>query len=400
MSQLASYIPKIQQDPSAPEFVANPYPFYAKLRSLGNFVFWKDYNMIMATTHSVVDQVMKHRSLGRAVPDVLQTPVGAHLDAFAEIEAHSLLELEPPTHSRLRRETLKGFEGTRIAMIAPTVSQLADRLIDDFPEGEFDLIEAYAKPLAVLTIGEFLGIAPEDAMQVQTLSGRIVAMYQARRDAEIEADANDAAKEIMHFMRRELDKRRTRKTDDFLSQLLELHESGGLSEPELLSLAILLINAGHEATAHALGNAISLLADHPGRIEAIAPEFIAGTVEESLRYRPPLHMFTRYVYENCEIEGTAFKKNGQIGCLLASANRDDAVWPDGEIFDPFRPRRRHVSFGAGIHSCAGAALARLELQIAIPVLFARCPDLTITEPPNVADLYHFHGFDRINVAVK
>jgi len=400
MSIAASQVPVVEQDPSDPSFVSDPYPFYAHLRSMGEFVFWKDYEMIMATTHSAVHQVMKHKSLGRAVPAVLRKPVPAHLQAFSEVEAYSLLELEPPEHTRLRREAVQGFAGPRIAMIAPVISQLADRLIDQFPDGDFDLIDAYAKPLAALAITEFLGIDAAHAAQLQFWSNQMVAMYQARRDEQIEINAEAAAVEIAQFMRSEIEARRRTKTDDFLSQLVNQNEMGGMSEAELLSMAVLLMNAGHEATAHTLGNAVSLLTDFPGLGDAIAPDSIAGTVEEVLRYRPPLHMFTRYVYEDCTIEHVKLGKNSEIGCLLAAANRDDAVWPDGELFDPFRLRRPHVAFGVGIHSCVGAALARLELQIAIPVLYARCPKLKITSPPKVADLYHFHGFEKMMVTVR
>ena len=173
-----------------------------------------------------------------------------------------------------------------------------------------------------------------------------------------------------------------------------------MSEDELISTAILLLNAGHEATAHTLGNAVPLLLRFPGRAEALAPESVAGTVEECLRYKPPLHLFTRYVYEDTEIDGRTFSKNQKIGCLLASACRDDATWPDGNVFDPFRARRPHTAFGAGLHSCVGAALARLELKIGLPVLFARCPELAIVEAPEVADLYHFHGYERLTVTLR
>jgi unspecific monooxygenase len=225
-------------------------------------------------------------------------------------------------------------------------------------------------------------------------------MYQARRNADVERQAEAAAGEFADFMRGIIAERRKVPQNDFISQLVAFQRSGDLSEEELLSTAILLLNAGHEATAHTLGNAVPLLLDFTGRVEALAPGSIAGTVEECLRFRPPLHLFTRQVYQPVTVAGVPLQPGNTIGCLLASACRDDAVWPDGEKFDPFRIQHRHTAFGVGLHSCLGAALARLELQIGLPVLFARCPDLTIVEPPRVANLYHFHGYEAMQVTVR
>ena len=390
----------VEQDPTDRAFFSDPYPFYERLRALGDFVFWQDYDMPVATSHAAVNEILRHKSMGRTVPPSRAPSPRADLATWTALEAHSLLEIEPPDHTRIRHEAMAGFAGPRIAAIAPQISRYADQLIDAFPDGSFDLIEAYAKPLAALSITEFLGVAPQHASQLQAWSNDMVAMYQARRDAQIEAEAEAASNAFVAFMRGEIDARRKGVGDDFLSQLVASQKAGRLTEDELISTAILLLNAGHEATAHTLGNAVPLLVNFEGRTEALAPESIAGTVEECLRHKPPLHLFVRYVYEDTEVEGVPFSKDQKIGCLLASACRDDATWPDGNIFDPFRARRPHTAFGAGLHSCVGAALARLELKIALPVLFARCPKLTIVEPPRVADLYHFHGYEKLMVAVR
>jgi unspecific monooxygenase len=201
-------------------------------------------------------------------------------------------------------------------------------------------------------------------------------------------------------MRDVLKQKRGTMQKDFLSHLAGIQDTGAMSASEVLSTSILLLNAGHEATAHSIGNAVPLLLEFDGRSEALTPDAIAGTVEECLRFRPPVHLFKRYVYKPSTIEGVRFDVNDQIGCLLASASRDDAVWPDSEVFNPFRPRIRHLAFGVGLHACLGAALARLELQIALPALFSRCPRLRIDAPPKVANLYHFHGYERLMVSIK
>ena len=228
----------------------------------------------------------------------------------------------------------------------------------------------------------------------------MVAMYQARRDTTVEREAEDAARAFTAYITEAVSQRGDEPQGDFLTQLVAVQRSGGLSREEVVSTAILLLNAGHEATVHAVGNAVPLLLGFENHSDALSPDGIAGTVEECLRYKPPLHLFKRYVYAPTRIEDVQFAEGTEIGCLLASASRDDAVWPDGGKFDPFRNRIRHAAFGAGLHACLGAALARLELQIALPVLFARWPDLRLAEEPRVANLYHFHGYERLMVTVK
>ena len=202
------------------------------------------------------------------------------------------------------------------------------------------------------------------------------------------------------YLRDTIDKRGQAPSGDFLSELIAAKADGTLlSTEELLSTVVLLLNAGHEASVHALGHAVHLLTDYPERSLALEPTNIAGTVEECLRFRPPLHMFQREVYEDVRISEHDFQKGQTVGCLLGSACRDDAVWPDGDKFDPIRARRPHLAFGTGIHACLGAVLARLEMQIALPALFSRCPDLRIVEPPELADRYHFHGLERLMVEV-
>ena len=394
-------VPKVSQVPTDPAFVQNPYGFYARLRALGDFVFWEDYGIVIGTTHAAVHQVMKHPALGRAVPERLRKVPAGDLEAFESVERHSLLEIEPPDHTRLRRLAMTGFVGERIYPMAPAISTLADELINGFPEGPFDFIDAFAKPLAARTIAVFLGVPVEDAATLQAWSNDMVAMYQARRDAGVERKAEAAARAFTAYARGKIAERRAQPGGgDLLSLLVAAHDGGQLDSDELISTVILMLNAGHEATAHSMGNAVPLLAAHPERKLALLPEQIAGTVEECLRHTPPLHLFTRYVYQSITIEGVSFEPGDVVGCLLGSACRDDAVWPDGDRFDPFRARRPHVAFGVGIHSCVGASLARMEMQIALPVLFSRCPNLRIVEPPRLADLYHFHGLERLMIEVR
>ena len=388
----------VEQSPTEPGFVQSPYPFYARVRALGDFVYWEDYGMPMATTHEAVMAVLKHRDMGREVPVEKREPVRPEVQAFYDVEAHSMLEREPPDHTRLRGLVLRAFTKRRILHLATEISQIADHLLAKAPSGPFDILDAFARPLPVIVIARLLGVPETMAPDLLDWSNRMVAMYQARRTPEIEEDAACAASEFSDFIRSYVEVRRCQPADDLISHLIAAEQDGQkLSTDELVTTCILLLNAGHEATVHSLGNAIVHLWDFPGRDEALAPEAIEGTVEECLSFDPPLHMFTRHVYKPVEILGQRFEPGDEVGCLLASACRDDAVWPDGDKFDPFRPIRANASFGGGIHFCVGAPLARLEMQIALPILFARSRDLKLVERPRVANLYHFRGREKLMV---
>jgi unspecific monooxygenase len=395
-----SDLERLSQSPTDPGFVQNPYAFYRAARALGDFVYWEDYGMAMATTHEAVTRVLKSKKMGREVPLDRRKPIRPGLEPFYDVEAHSMLELEPPRHTSLRQLVLRAFTRNRISRLAPDISMIADDLMDAFPDGPFDLLDVYARPLPVIVIARLLGVPESMAPQLLTWSNDMVAMYQSRRTVEIEDRAAAAAGAFSDFMRGYVEKRRSTPGNDLISELIAAEQDGEkLSLDELISTCILLLNAGHEATVHSIGNAVRHLAGHARCIEAMQPERIEYAVEECLRFDPPLHMFTRHVYEPVDIMGTHFKPGDEVGCLLGSACRDDAIWPDGDRFDPFRDIVKNTAFGAGIHFCVGAPLARLELQIALPALFSRFPNLQIAEPTKVADLYHFRGLERLMLQV-
>lgn len=391
---------RVSQTPTDPSFLNDPYAFYRNIRSLGDFVFWEDYGIAVSTTHVATAALLKHPKLGRRPFEAPESDDNGRLANFNALERFSLLQLEPPDHTRIRRAAMNGFDKSRIAAMAPDISRIADGLINAFPSQPFDFIKYFAHPFPAAIITRFFGLRDEMASQMQSWSNDMVAMYQARRSPEIEARADAAARDFAEYLRQVVARRNQLHAGDFLSELIRAEAKGALeSIEELLSTVVLLLNAGHEATVHALGHAVHLLADHPERRLALAPTNIAGTVEECLRFTPPLHMFKRYVYEDVQIEGHDFKRGQTVGCLLGSACRDDAVWPDGDRFDPFRVRRPHLAFGSGIHVCIGANLARLEMQIALPAIFSRCPDARVVKPPVLSDRYHFHGLEDLMINV-
>lgn len=391
----------LSQNPTDPEFVQNPYAFYDRAREGGAFFFWEDYDMVCATSFAAVDAALRSRKLGREVPPEFRGNTPERIRPFMDFESRSLLELEPPAHTRLRAPITRAFTSRRINAFGPEITALAHQLIDAFPDQPFDLLPAFAEKIPVIIIARLLGVPEDMADQFLAWSHDMVAMYQANRSSETEDKAVSATLAFSDYMRNHIAHRRAHPGDDLISTLIEAEQSGaGLTTDEVITTAILLLNAGHEATVHAIGNGVRALLlgrQHPVA-DLMAPDRVAACVEETLRYDPPLHMFSRHVYQTVVIAGQEFERGDQIGLLLAAANRDPAIWDQPNKFDPARAIRANTSFGAGIHFCIGAPLARLELTSALPVLFARCPGLCLAEMPVYADRYHFHGLERLMVS--
>jgi len=389
---------QMQQSPVDPDFVQNPYPFYERARAAGPFFHWQDYGLACTGHWAAVNAILRDRRFGREAPAELAPVIAPHLAPFYAIEAHSMLELEPPRHTRLRSLVLRAFTSRRIAALAPEITTLSEELVAALPEGSFDLLAGFAAPLPARIIARLLGVPEEMAPDLLRWSNAMVGMYMAGRTRAMEDRAVVAAQDFSAFLRGYVDQRRKSPADDLISHLIAAEEGGEkLSTDELITTCILLLNAGHEATVHTIGNGVKALLEHKTPVAALALGAVVGTVEEILRFDPALHMFTRHVYEDVEVMGQHFQRGDQVGLLLAAANRDPGQWEDPEAFRPGRPVMPLASFGAGLHFCVGAPLARLELQIALPILFARCPGLRLVEPPQFADVYHFHGLGRLLV---
>ncbi|WP_417807605.1 cytochrome P450 [Thioclava sp.] len=388
----------LTQSPLDAEFVQNPYPFYDRVREAGPFAYWSDYKMAVSARASVVGAALRDRRLGRETPAELAQPTPPHLEPFYALERHSMLELEAPRHTRLRRLVVRAFTSGRIAALAPDITALCHRLIDTMPDGGGDLLEHLAKPLPVIVIARLLGVPETDAPQLLAWSNAMVQMYQARRDAALEAEAAQAAQAFTDYLSALIETRRKAPGSDLLSDLIAVQDNGAhLSRDELIATVVLLLNAGHEATVHSIGNGVKTLLEQGVTTEWLGTEQIDGTLEEILRFDPPLHLFTRWVYEDIELQGETIRAGSQIGLLLAGANRDPDTWDSPDAFNPRRPVKTNYSFGAGAHFCIGAPLARLEIRIALPLLFERLPAMALTRPPVYGDVYHFHGLEALDL---
>lgn len=398
---------EVDLDPRHPAFVADPYPYYAALRDIGRVFRWRQLGHRCCARHEDVAALLRDRRFGRQVLHVAtRAQLGwpepePHLAPFHEFERHSLLELEPPRHTRLRGFVNAAFLPRQVESAAAGVGRLAHELLDRVAAARScDLVADYAAPLAVGVIADFLGVPRDLGPRLLAWSHDMVAIYQARRDRGIEDRAVAATVEFSACMRGLVAARRRAPADDLLSRLATAVDASGrgLDDGEIVTMGILLLNAGHEATVHALGNGVrAILAEAPGGLAAAAAE-PAGHVEEMLRFDAPLHLFTRYALADVEAAGAAFRTGEVVGLLLGAANRDPERFPAPDLFDAGRTPNPHVAFGAGIHACVGAPLARLEMQVALRVLGERLPGLRLAEPPRVKDAWHFRGLEALRVA--
>ncbi|OIQ45130.1 MAG: cytochrome [Roseobacter sp. MedPE-SW] len=388
----------VTQSPTDPAFVQDPYPFYQKARAQAGLNYWQDYAMPAAFRRAAVHAILRDRRFGREIPPEFARPTPEHLAPFMATEAHSMLEAEPPRHTRLRKLVMRAFTSREIKAQEAGITALCHQLIDTFPDQPFDLLSAYCTQVPVITICRLLGVPSDMAPQLLSWSHDMVAMYQAAKTVETEHAAARAAQAFSDFLASYVEQRRDRPAGDLITRLIAAEEEGDkLSTQELIGTCILLLNAGHEATVHALGNGVKTMLQQGWDPAWLAPEGIENLVEEILRFDPPLHMFTRYAYEEIEVMGHRFQRGDQVALLLASANRDPAAEDEAEIFDPTRPARTNMSFGGGLHFCVGAPLARLEMQIALPILFERCPNLKLAAEPQYSNSYHFHGLTELRV---
>ncbi len=398
---------RVRLNPRRPDVFNDPYRAYAAIREASPVFFWEDYGFWCFARHADVSALLRDRRFGRQILHLMsRTELGwpepkPHLEPFDKLERHSILELEPPEHTRLRNLVNRAFVSRRIEKLGPRIAALAHERIDAFAhQGSVDLIAEFAAPIPVAVIADLLGVPREMGGELVEWSHRMVAMYQFGANREVEERAAQAAGAFADFVRGFARARRGDLGDDLISQLLIAEsDSGPLSGDELVATVILLLNAGHEATVQAIGNGVKTMLEEgvDARLAFASEGATAATVEELLRLDPPLHLFQRHALEDTEFAGVRLKKGDRIGLLLGAANRDPARFPRPDAFDNARAPNPHVSFGAGIHFCVGAPLARLELGAALPILFARLPGLRLAQPPRSRDAFHFHGLEALRV---
>ena len=395
-------LPKFAQSPTNDDFVQNPYPFYENCLAEGGKIFWDDYNMVSFFKHEDVSSILKDRRFGRECPEDKKQGFRKELAPFYKLEENSMLQLEPPKHTRLRGLVLRAFTSRKINSMTEEIKFLCNQLMQNFSSNRVNILNEYANKIPVIIIARLLGVPEEMSDKLLTWSNDMVMMYQARRTQEHEKRAVKASNEFSVFMRNYVEDRRDKPEDDLITHLILAEEDGEkLTTDELITTCILLLNAGHEATVHSLGNGVKILLENKNfEINWHTATKVNQLVEEILRFDPPLHIFTRYAYEQIDLGDYTVKKGEEIALVLGATGRDKAVWSHPQYFDPYRTIKKNTAFGGGIHFCVGAALARLEMQIALPMLFTRYPKMQLAEKPRYADVYHFHGLEKLYVKLE
>ena len=398
----------VEQDPRDRNFVADPYSQYANWHRNGKPIFWKNYGFWCLFEFDDVNRVLRDRRFARRPPDIgPPRPDAAHMHDFAAAEQFSLLALEPPQHTRLRKFVNRAFISHQVTRMAPFITAIAHACIDRFEaDSQVELLQQFATPIPLNVITHLLGVPESVGPDLVAWSHAMVRVYTLTQTHDEELAANRAAAEFRAYLFDLLNLKRRQPADDLLSHLLTQGDvANPISDEEIVSVTILLLNAGHEATVHQLGNAVNILLAHfqgDQRVElsnALAHNDSAESiVAECLRYAAPLHLFTRYAQEAVTLAGGVELAAGdEIGLLLAAANRCPQQFQHPDLFIANRSDATHLSLGAGIHYCVGAHLAKLELRIALQVLFERLPTLTLAKTPQYQDAYHFHGLESLHV---
>lgn len=382
-------------DPHDPDFVADPYPVFEELRTAGRPLWHEGLDMWLAFRHPDADAVLRHRSAGRVFGN--REPL-ADFDVFNRLNRDNMLESEPPQHTRLRRLVQAAFSRGHVERLRAPIQRIADQLLDTVVDrSECDLLSVFAAPLPVSVIAELLGVPEADRHLLRPWSNAMVKMYEYDRAPELSAAARRASGEFDAYLRWLADRRRVVPRNNLISELVAARE---LSEDELVANCILLLNAGHEASVNTLGNGLLGLLRHPAelaRLRTGITTLVPTAVEEMIRYDAPLQLFERTAYEDVDIGGATVRSGQKIAALLGAANRDPAVFHDPDRLDIRRNPNPHMGFGAGIHFCLGALLARLELAVSLPTLLRRLPNLELAEEPAYQPNFVIRGLQTLRV---
>ena len=391
-------------------FLQDPYPYYDIMRAEVPILWRADQGMWFLTAYEDVSALLRDRRLGRQITHVVRReklgwpPIPPAHEPFHRLNSQSLMDREPPDHTRLKSLVLKVFTPRRAEALRPQVQRVADRLLDALVErGEMNLLEDFAVPLSVTVIADLLGVPEGDRAQLRPWSAAIVAMYEItnRGDEAVAQRAVQASVEFSDYLRALIADVRRRPQPTLISDLAAVEENGEqLTEDELIATCVLILNAGHEATVNSVGNAFLALFRHPAHRALLQgdPALIPTAVEEALRYDTPLPLFRRWVLEDMTYKGHHFVQGTEVAFLLGAANRDPAVFPDPHRFDVTRTQNPHLSFGAGIHYCLGAPLARVEMQVALGTLLRRLPGLRLAGEVAYHPTFVFRGLTALPVA--
>ena len=401
-----------QFDPWSPSFVASPYAAYARLRETDPVSWYEPTQQWLISRHADISALLRDRRLGRSYLHISdhagfgQPPDLPGSEDFWHVVRNGMLDREPPDHTRLRRLVSRAFTPRTVERLRPRVQDITDglvnRLLDATSDGSpADLLALVAEPLPVTVIAELLGIPEGDRQLLRPWSADICGMYELRPTTDTAQVASRAAREFSAYLVELARARRQAPGDDLISGLVHVVDEGDrLTEDELVGTCVLLLNAGHEASVNGAGNGWWALFRHPGELARLREnvDALLGTaIEELLRFDTPLQMFERWVFEDIAVGGVEIPRGSEVALLFGSANHDPEVFDLPEQLDLARRDNPHVSFGAGIHFCLGAPLARMELEVSYATLLRRAPGLELAEEPRWKPGYVIRGLESLLV---
>ena len=383
------------------DFIVNPYPELTKLRKIGKPIWHEETQMFLAARYDDANATLRNKSLGRIFkPKEPESEWGT----FNWLHADSILDSEPPKHTRLRALVSKAFNKNVIESQREIIEKIVAELIDGIKaqHGNFDLIADFAEPLPVKVIVALLGFPEEDEYLLRPWSQAIVKMYEVNPSEEVKKNAKKAASEFAAYVQKLADERKINPSNDLITDLVRVEEQGEkLNAHELIATCILLLNAGHEASVNGFGNGMVALLERESEFKKLAEQpdlYSATAVEEFLRFDAPLHLFERTATIDTEVGGVEIKKGQKIAALLGSANRDEEHFANSERMDIARDPNPHIGFGAGIHFCLGGPLARLEMGIALPRLIKAFPKMQIISDPIRRPTFVLRGYEKVEIS--
>lgn len=388
-----------------PAFVADPYAGLKELRSFGKPVWHGGLGIFLAACHTDANDVFRNKSLGRIFVD--KNPE-FEWDTFNWLHSDSILDSEPPKHTRLRGLVAKAFNRNKIESMRPAIERITTELLDaidiKIKSGQsFDLIADYAEPLPVKIIADLLGFPTSDEHLLRPWSQAIVKMYEVNPSEQYQIEAKKAASEFAEYVRGLAELRKKNPRSDLITDLAIVEENGEkLNMQELIATCILLLNAGHEASVNAFGNGMVELLRRPDQMALLRqnPRGLTDTaVEEFMRFDAPLQLFERTATKDTEIGGVEIAAGQKIAALIGSANRDMTVFDGADEMDIRRDPNPHIGFGAGIHFCLGAPLARLEMSVSLPALWEKYPDMSLAKEPVRRPTFVLRGYESVAISV-
>jgi cytochrome P450 len=387
-----------------PTFVADPYEQLKELRAFGKPVWHEGMQIFLAARHSDANDVFRNKSLGRIFTD--KKP-DFEWETFNWLHSDSILDSEPPKHTRLRSLVAKAFNRNKIEGMRPAVERITQQLLNVIDEkvksGEtFDLITDYAEPLPVKIIADLLGFPESEEHLLRPWSQSIVKMYEVNPSEQYQMEAKKAAAEFAEYVRSLAEHRKKNPGQDLITDLAMVEENGEkLNSHELVATCVLLLNAGHEASVNAFGNGMVAALERPDQAELLRKNSRAITdtaLEEFMRFDAPLHLFERTATVDTELGGVKIEKGQKIAALIGSANRDSAVFERADEMDLTRDPNPHIGFGAGIHFCLGAPLARLEMSVSLPALWEKYPNMQLDGNPVRRPTFVLRGYESVSIS--